>query len=44
MYIRFAEVSDLAAVDRLNNRLKAGGRTEEMPLNLALKAFRFIGG
>jgi hypothetical protein len=36
MYIRFAEVSDLAAVDRLNNRLKAGGRTEEMPLNLAL--------
>jgi len=36
MNIRFAEDSDLAAIGRLNGRLKAGGREEEMPLNPAL--------
>jgi hypothetical protein len=36
MNIRFAEDSDLAAIARLNSRLKAGGREEEMPLNPAL--------
>ncbi len=36
MNIRFAEDSDVAAIARLNSRLKAGGREEEMPLNPAL--------
>lgn len=36
MNIRFAEDSDLAAIARLNNRIKAGGREEEMPLTPAL--------
>jgi hypothetical protein len=36
MNIRFAENSDLAAVARLNSRLKAGGRDDEMPLDPAL--------
>ncbi len=36
MNIRFAEDSDLAAVGRLNSRLKAGGSKFEMPLNPAL--------
>lgn len=36
MKIRFAEASDLAAVDRFNQRLKAGGREEEIPLDPAL--------
>jgi len=36
MNIRYAEDSDLAAVARLNRRLKAGGRGDEMPLNPAL--------
>src|SRR5215813_2309701 len=36
MNIRYAEKSDLAAVARLNRRLKAGGRDDEMPLDPAL--------
>jgi hypothetical protein len=36
MNIRFAEESDRAAVARFNNRLRAGGREEEMPLDPAL--------
>jgi hypothetical protein len=36
MNIRFAEDSDLDAVARFNQRLKAGGREEEMPLDPAL--------
>jgi len=36
MNIRFAENGDIAAIDRLNNRLKAGGREDEMPLNPSL--------
>ena len=36
MNIRYAEDSDLAAVARLNRRLKAGGRDDEMPLDPAL--------
>jgi hypothetical protein len=36
MNIRYAENSDLAAVARLNGRLKAGGRDDEMPLDPAL--------
>ena len=36
MNIRFADDSDLAAVARLNRRLKAGGRDDEMPLDPAL--------
>jgi len=36
MNVRFAEDSDLAAVARLNDRLKAGGREDEMPLDPAL--------
>jgi len=36
MNIRYAEKSDLAAVARLNRRLKAGGRDDEMPLEPAL--------
>jgi|SRR5215468_4505937 len=36
MNIRYAEKSDLAAVARLNRRLKARGRDDEMPLDPAL--------
>src|SRR5215475_7217166 len=36
MNIRYAENNDLAAVARLNSRLKAGGRDNEMPLGFAL--------
>src|SRR5215510_14210355 len=36
MNIRYAEKSDLAAVARLNRRLKAGGRDDEMPLDPSL--------
>jgi hypothetical protein len=36
MNIRYAECSDFAAIARLNNRLKAGGRDDEMPLDPAL--------
>jgi hypothetical protein len=36
MNICYAENNDLAAVDRLNRRLKAGGRDVEMPLDIAL--------
>jgi len=36
MNIRYAEDSDLAAIARLNRRIKAGGRVDEMPLNPAL--------
>src|SRR5882672_4157693 len=36
MNIRYAENNDLAAVARLNRRLKAGGRDIEMPLDFAL--------
>ncbi len=36
MNIRYAEHSDLDAVARLNRRLKAGGRDDEMPLDPAL--------
>src|SRR5262245_52516046 len=36
MNIRYAENGDIAAVDRLNHRLKAGGRDDEMPLDFAL--------
>jgi hypothetical protein len=36
MNIRFADDSDLAAVARLNRRLKAGGKDDEMPLDPAL--------
>src|SRR5262245_45120159 len=36
MNIRFAEDVDLASVARLNSRLKAGGRDDEMPLDPAL--------
>jgi hypothetical protein len=36
MNIRYAENSDLAAVARLNSRLKAGGRDDEIPLDPAL--------
>src|SRR5215813_13898053 len=36
MNVRYAENSDLAAVARLNGRLKAGGRDNEMPLDPSL--------
>jgi hypothetical protein len=36
MNIRFARESDIDAVVRLNSRLKAGGRQDEMPLDPAL--------
>src|SRR5262245_22836873 len=36
MNIRFADDSDVVAVARLNRRLKAGGRDDEMPLDPAL--------
>jgi hypothetical protein len=36
MNIRYAENSDLAAVARLNSRLKAGGRDDKIPLEPAL--------
>ncbi|MDX2031916.1 MAG: hypothetical protein SF339_14670 [Blastocatellia bacterium] len=36
MKIRFAETGDLAAVDRFNKRLKAGGREEAIPLDPSL--------
>jgi len=36
MNVRFARESDIVAVARLNSRLKAGGRQDEMPLDPAL--------
>jgi hypothetical protein len=36
MNIRNAENGDIAAVARFNHRLKAGGRDDEMPLDIAL--------
>src|SRR5262245_9039329 len=36
MNVRFAQDSDSPAIARLNSRLKAGGRTDEMPPDPAL--------